>query len=160
MPEKLQPIEKPNFSSLAPAQVRISSTVEIGTKYLGRSDELVDLFAGSSCQRCESCVTCQRCQTCQSCQRNPYRMSFEGDIDIDSLSAGPVKIAKDVIYELIQEADMEHGECQFTQSRTILEMPQEAYEQMPEKDRLVEIGTTDTGTKQYLLRGASPKKIK
>ncbi|WP_461614934.1 hypothetical protein [Clostridium sp. Marseille-QA1073] len=87
-------------------------------------------------------------------------MSFEDDIGIHSLSAGPVKIANDVIYELVQEADMEHGECQITQSRTILEMPQEAYEQMPEKDRFVEVGTTDTGSKQYLLRGSSPKKIK
>ncbi|WP_461614935.1 hypothetical protein [Clostridium sp. Marseille-QA1073] len=153
MPEKLKPIGSPNFSSLAPAQVRVSSVVEIGTKYFGRSSELVDMLSGP-CQTCESCQKCQSCESCNKCQA--YRSTLlEGDID--NLSAGPVKIAKDVIYELIQEADMEHGEYQLTQSQTILEMPQEAYEQMPEKDMFVEIGTTDTGNKQYLLRGASTK---
>ncbi len=158
MPEKLKPIGKPNFSSLQPTQVRVSSVIEIGAKYPGKLPDLVSQSC-ESCQKCEGCESCQKCEGCQSCQKSRTGFILK-ELGIATLSGGPVKVANDVIYELIQEADAEHGKCEITQSRVIIELPQKVYDQLPGKDKFVEIGTTKTGAKQYLLKETQLEKGK
>jgi hypothetical protein len=80
------------------------------------------------------------------------------EINIGALTPGPVKLARDIVYELIQEADSEHGEAVMTQSRVILEMPEAAFEKMRGKERFTEIGIAQGGVKQYLLQKALPTK--
>ena len=158
MPEKLKPLGKPNFSSLEPSEIRVSSILEIGARNITKLPDLVSEGC-ETCQKCEGCESCQKCEGCQSCQKS--LTDFMGkDLGLGNLPGGPIKVARDVIYELIQEADTEHGKCEITQSRVIVEMPKKVYELWPEKDRFVEIGTTKTGDKQYLLKENQPKKGK
>jgi hypothetical protein len=74
-------------------------------------------------------------------------------LGIQNLSIQPLKIAVDIIYERVQDADVEYGECDLRQSRVVVEMTEAAYNQVPAKENFVEIGTGPSGEKQYLWRG-------
>ena len=93
-------------------------------------------------------------QTCQGCQCSQEKSIFFVDkqINLAKLTPGPVKIARDIVYELVGETDATHGEAVMTQSRVIVEMPPAAFEQMPGKERFVEVGKAEGGAKQYLLK--------
>jgi hypothetical protein len=100
MPKRLQPTGKTNLESLAPTQVRIASIIEIGKKYPGGLAEVG--IACESCERCEGCQSCQTCEGCQSCQTGIIAF-LDKEIGVANLSAEPLQVARNVIYELIQE---------------------------------------------------------
>ncbi len=169
MPKKIQRMGDVKFSSLAPDQVRISSVVEIGEKYLGtlvlenqEVPKVVDFNLLADCHACESCQGCECCQACQSCQgcqcdRNMVSL-LDKEIDLRNIITGPMRAAREVIYEL-HEADAEHGSAEIKQSRLILEMPEEAFEKLPEKERFLEIPTKNRGVKRYLLKETPRKSL-
>ena len=167
MPKKIQPMGDVKFSSLAPEQVRISSVVEIGEKYLGtlvlENQELPNVVDSNligeceGCQRCQGCHACERCQSCQSCQSSMVSL-LDKEIGLRNIITGPMRAAREVIYEL-HEADAEHGSAEIKQSRLILEMPEEAFEKLPEKERFLEIPTKNRGVKRYLLKETPRKSL-
>ena len=166
MPKKLEPINELNFTNIAPSQVRISAVLEIGADFTGELPAwlptwLRECDCGICCESCD-CVSCDS-QSAGS-EASSYRSAamaggpFAGnEIKIRNLKPGPIKIAKDIVYERVQEADAEHGEAVVRRDWVILEMPKDAYDRMPEKDLLVEVGTAGTGAKQYLLNTAVTK---
>ena len=156
MPEKLQPLGKPNFSNLTPAQMRVSTVIEVGANYKGLVPSLRKDDGGcESCVKCEGCQSCQKCEGCQSCQKSLMATLGE-QLGIAGLAGKPLKVAYDVIYERVQEADAEHGEANLTQSRVIVEMPDETYQAVPSKENFTVLGTTKAGVKQYLWQGSTP----
>ena len=166
MPKKIQPMGDVKFSSLAPEQVRISSVVEIGEKYIGtlvlenqEVPKVVDSNLTAGCHECESCQCCERCLSCQHCQCDKSMVSLlDKQIGLRNIITGPVRAAREVIYELY-EADAKHGSAEIKQSRLILEMPEEAFEKLPEKERFLEIPTESRGVKRYLLKETPRKSL-
>jgi hypothetical protein len=70
----------------------------------------------------------------------------------------PFTVAYDVVYERVAEATVEFGEQTIKQARMVIGMEPTVYEQLKEKERLVEVGTLKTGAKQYLVKRTSNRR--
>ena len=153
MPERLRKIQDIDITKLSPHQVRLSTVLEIGAG-VGR---LPDVFSPpgercESCEKCEGCQSCQTCQGCQSCQTSIEGMVLENLVGADALSVGPMRLVRDVIYELVEASDIDQGVQETKESRVLLEASEGAYDRMLRKDLFAEVGTTKSGAKRYVLR--------
>ena len=146
MPETLKQLGKPDFTTLKPDQVRISTVVEFGGDPQADVSGVMQKAMGGGVA---DCVFCDHCVGCDC-----FCEHVDPQFKLDTSVSGPVKIAREVIYELIEEANSEHGKCELTQTRVIVEMSEQTYRQMPGKENFVDLGTAGAGTnmKQYLLK--------
>ncbi len=116
MPKKLRNTGKLDLSSLSPKEVKPSTVIERGDKFLGKFSDLEDFsLSCESCQTCQGCESCQTCQGCESCQKSDINLemsSFLKESKINKSSVGPMKVAREVVYEIDQKSDktkVEHG---------------------------------------------------
>lgn len=100
MPKKLRNTGKLDLSSLSPKEVKPSTVIERGDKFLGKFSDLEDFSLS-----CESCQTCQGCESCQKSDINLEMSSFLKESKINKSSIGPVKVAREVVYEIDQKSD-------------------------------------------------------
>ena len=151
MPDKVTPkkiIKKPVFSDLTPTQVRITNLYEVGDKFNGSLGELVSTSC-EGCQKCEGCQSCQTCEGCESCQKSGIDFGLDKEIGFNSTRGATIKFARKVTYELV---DSDHDSCKLKQTKVVFEMSNEAFEKITDKDKFVEIGTSETGLKQYTMK--------
>ena len=153
MPGKISPAEQPDFSDLKPEQVKVTSFIEIGSKFQGK---IPGGLVGSCehCQGCESCDHCQTCESCQTCQcESDLDLHLAHDLGIDGLVNKPLKFAVNVIYEPIKATAKRQSGSALKQTNVIIEMSEEAFTAIPGKKNFIEVGSSKRGEKQYLWKG-------
>lgn len=144
MPEKLTPIQNTGLAELRPAQVRLTAEMAIAPD--------LPIFGGGGpgisciCECFNGCI----CDCICDC-------ICEFDEGITRL---PVTATYEVVYELEGEATVDAGIQTTTQGRLVIGMEESVYNQLAEKEKLVEIGTSKTGAKQYLLKRPNARRKK